>query len=105
MSAPSREDCAAFGLRGEPTLLTGGEGLAYTVDDVVMKRVIDVEEANWTQALLHRIDPEGYRVADPIATVDAQWVHDGWVASQFIDDLRPAAPAWAEIIDAGLRFG
>ena len=28
----------------------------------------------------------------------------GLFPQQFIDDLRPAAPAWAVIIDAGLRF-
>lgn len=37
-------------------------------------------------------------------TADGRWVHQGWSASRFVEGLRPAAPSWKTIIDAGLRF-
>jgi uncharacterized protein (TIGR02569 family) len=104
IDVPSGNVIAAFGLRGEPTLLAGGEGVAFRVEDVVVKRVIDVQEAGWTQALLHRVEPDGFGIAEPVAADDGGWVHDGWVASRFVDGLRPASPAWTNIIDGGLRF-
>jgi hypothetical protein len=32
-------------------------------------------------------------------------VQQGWSASQFVSGLRPAAPAWLDIAEVGLRFG
>jgi uncharacterized protein (TIGR02569 family) len=85
--------------------LDGGEGLAVRVGDVVLKPVHDEAEAAWTQSLLDRVVLEGVRIAPPVATDAGVWVHDGWAASRFVSDLRPAAPDWARVADAGLRFG
>lgn len=101
---PDADALAAFGVDGPPVLLAGGEGLSFHVADVVVKRVGDVSESEWTQALLSRVEPNAFRIADPVATAEGRWVHDGWMASRFVDGLRPLAPAWTEIIDAGLRF-
>ena len=95
----------AFGLRGEPVGLVGGEGLAFRVGGVVLKRVHDVAEAEWTQSMLAAIDEDGFRVAAPIRAAGGLWVHDRWAASRFIAGLRPAAPRWHEIVACGLRFG
>ena len=103
-SPPPAEVLAAFGLRGQPRLLAGGEGVAFRVQDVVLKRTIDAGEAEWTQALLHRVDPQGFRIAEPVPANDGRWVYDGWSACRFVADLRPAAPDWPAITDAGLRF-
>ena len=48
---------------------------------------------------------DGVRIASPISADQGGWVHDGWVASRFVPALRPAAPDWATVVDAGLRFG
>src|SRR4051812_43101220 len=104
-AAPSRSVIAAFGVRDEPVALTGGEGLAFRVGDVVLKRVHDVAEAEWTQSTLAGIDQDGFRVATPVRAASGLWVHDRWAASEFVPDLRPAAPHWEDIIECGLRFG
>ena len=103
-SPPSEAVLAAFGLRGQPRLLAGGEGVVFRVEQVVLKRVVDAGEAEWTQAVLRRVEPDGFRIAEPVAAKDGRFVHDGWSASRFIADLRPAAPAWTAVADAGLRF-
>lgn len=102
--APSRSVRAAFGIAGEPIALAGGERGAYRVGEVVLKWSQDTDEAGWIQALLSRIEPDGCRVARPVATIEGKWLHEGWSASPFVHGLRPAAPSWEEITDAGLRF-
>src|SRR4051812_38717572 len=46
---PSRPVLAAFGAHEEPDALAGGEGLAFRAGTLVLKRVHDVGEAQWTQ--------------------------------------------------------
>jgi uncharacterized protein (TIGR02569 family) len=101
---PGQDVVDAFGLEGVPVLLPGGQGDAFRVGDVVVKRAVDAAEAEWTQDLLLRIEQRGFRSADPVATVDGGWTHDGWLAHRFIPDLRPAAPDWDRVAAAGLLF-
>jgi len=72
---------------------------------LVLKRVECAEEATWAQEVLSRIEPDGFRVATPVRAASGAWVHEGWIAHRFIEGLRPLAPAWDEIIAAGLAFG
>ncbi len=102
---PPRRVLERFGLRGEATPLAGGEGVTFRVGEGVVKRVHDVDEAEWTQALLASIAQDGFRVAEPIVATDGSWTVDGWSGSCWLPDLRPLAPAWDAVIDAGLRFG
>jgi uncharacterized protein (TIGR02569 family) len=95
----------AFGADHEPVPLVGGEGVTFRAGEIVIKRVHDVAEAEWVQTLLAGIDPDGFRVPAPVPTAVGDWVHEGWSASRFIADLRPAAPRWEEIARWGLRFG
>lgn len=94
----------AFGLRGPVRHLAGGQGAAFAVDDVVLKRADDVAEARFVQALAARLRPSGYRLAEPIPTDDGRWVHEGWVANRWLEGLRPAAPDWSLIIGVGEAF-
>src|SRR4051812_26199290 len=102
---PSRSILSAFGAHEEPDALEGGEGLTFRAGSVVLKRVHDVGEAEWTQTTLARIDQDGFRVPTPIPATTGQWVHDRWSASEFVPGLRPAAPRWDDIVAWGLRFG
>ena len=102
--APSRSVLRGFGIEGDPIALAGGEGLTCRVGEVVLKRIHDTDEAEWIQALLSRIEPDGYRIARPVSTGEGTWLHEGWSASRFVHGLRPAAPSWEEIGAAGLRF-
>jgi uncharacterized protein (TIGR02569 family) len=104
-SQPSREVLAAFGATpGDPSPMPGGEGLSFRAGDLVVKQVHDEVEAEWVQGLLARTPQRGFRVPEPIPTTDGRWVHRGWSASRYVEDLRPAAPSWTLIVDAGLRF-
>ena len=94
----------AFGSKGEPVPLDGGEGLTFRVGDLVVKRVHDESEAAWTQQLMSQVRQEGFRIPEPVPAVDGLWVHEGWTASRFVEGLRRAAPDWAFIVDAGLCF-
>lgn len=71
----------------------------------MFKRVHDVREAEWIQATLSVTDQDGFRVPTPLLTTAGRWLHDRWSASEFVPDLRPAAPRWDYIIECGLRFG
>lgn len=103
-AAPSREVLDGFGAGGHPIPLDGGQGVTFRVDGLVLKRVHDVSEAAWTQALLSRVVQDGFRIPRPVPAVDGRWVHRGWSASRFVEGLRRAAPSWDEIAAAGLRF-
>jgi uncharacterized protein (TIGR02569 family) len=105
MLAPSSAVLNAFGIGGNPVALPGGEGMSFRVDDFVVKRVHDANEAEWTQDLLSRTEQDGFRVPDPIQTADGHWVHDRWSASRFVPGLRSAVPLWNDIASAGLIFG
>jgi uncharacterized protein (TIGR02569 family) len=104
MTTPPPDVLEAFGSRGVPVALPGGEGLTFRVNNIVLKQVHDTAEAEWTQALLSKTAPDGFRIAEPIPAVDQRWVYAGWSASRFIDGLGPRALAWDAIADAGLRF-
>ena len=96
---------AGFGLEGEPQPLPGGEGMTVRVGGAVLKLVHDVDEAAWTQELLASVDPDAFRTPEPIASpASGVWVIDGWVASTWLDGLRPAAPDWERIMAAGDAF-
>jgi len=104
MSAPSTAVLDAFGVGGAARRLGGGQGGAYLVDDIVVKRVDDPAETDWTCQLLSRLEPDGFRVSEPVSTTDRQWVYDGWAATRFITGLRSIVPRWGDVIAAGLRF-
>ncbi len=95
----------AFGLDGPSELLPGGVSGAHRVGDTVVKPVADAAEAGWVQRTFAGLDPDddvGW--ARPCAATDDRWVVDGWIANEFVVGLRPLAPDWPAIVDAGRRF-
>ncbi len=103
-TSPTAAVLDAFGVHGPARKLDGGQGAAYLVDDIVVKRVDDAAETAWTSDLLTRIRPDGFRITEPVPATDGAWVHDGWAASTYIPGLRSLAPRWDDVIAAGLRF-
>lgn len=101
---PSDEVLGAFGVDAPVQALPGGQGSAWHAGGVVLKPVDDPAEAAWTSELLSRVEPDGFRLGEPVVTGDGRWVHDGWAAWRFVPDLRPLGPRWHDVIDAGLRF-
>lgn len=94
----------AFGVSGPVQRLDGGAGSSFAVGDAVLKPAGDDDEAGWVQELTAQLVPDGFRIAPPIRASDGSWTSDGWVASERIAGLRPAAPDWGAVIEAGHRF-
>lgn len=105
LSAQVRE---AFQLGGSvPQPLEGGDETSLLVGDVVVKKVLDPDVGRWLQGLSDRIRSKGglgFRLPRPIPATDGGWIHDGWVASEFIPDLRSLAHDPAEVIRVGRLF-
>jgi hypothetical protein len=92
----------AFGLEGEPTVLTGGMAPVYRYGDVVLKETRHVEEDTYIAEVMAavEVDEARVRVARPVAA-DGQWVVGGWTGWRVVagEHRRGGAP-WASALDA-----
>jgi uncharacterized protein (TIGR02569 family) len=100
----------AFGLSGEPALLEGGQGVAFRVGDVVLKReqgraqgTGESAEDEWRAALYERIVQDGFRVPRPIRSADGRVVVDGWVAFEWLHGEH-SLDRWDDVLAACDRF-
>jgi uncharacterized protein (TIGR02569 family) len=119
---------AAFGARGDPVSLPGGEGTSWRAGEIVLKPAGDPRVARWTAGLYRdlalsdpsdpsaplaaRRDP-GFRVPRPLRTATGDWVAGdpaagGWVAWQWLPG-EPAvwagvSPYWPRLIAASRAF-
>jgi len=99
---PTPAACAAFGASGEPKPLSGGEGRAWRVGDLVLKPCSDPDEWTWLATVLPTIPQDGFRLALPIPAHDGSWVADGWCAQPLVPGQH--AERWADVIATGCRF-
>jgi uncharacterized protein (TIGR02569 family) len=112
--------CADFGVLDAPVALTGGQGGAWRVGRLVLKRVgrdpVIAEQQRWLGTALDGwpVAPghgggtwptvaSTVRVAVPVAAANGTWVVGGWAATTFLDG-QPAGWDWAAVLDAGRRF-
>jgi hypothetical protein len=96
---------AAFGLRGDGEHLPGGVTGVVRFGGLVAKQVSDASEAEWEQCTLATLPmPADVRWPRPVAASDGRWVVDGWIASEFVNGLRPVAPDWPAVIELADRF-
>lgn len=96
---------AAFGLRGQPQPLAGGQRTAWRFGDVVLKP-LDTEPASleWLERLLERLDGrDDFRVAPPRRSLAGELVVGGWTAWRF-ESGQPRQAHWPEIIRLARRF-
>ena len=103
----------AFGLHGEPQRLEGGQGLAFRVGDVVVKRVPshgllmqathDPEEDDWRADVYERIVCDGFRVPRPVRALDGRVTVDGWVAFEYLVGEH-SFERWDDVLDVCDRF-
>jgi uncharacterized protein (TIGR02569 family) len=99
---PTRASRTAFGVDGDPVPLSGGEGRAWRVGDLVLKPTDDPAEWAWLGEVLPTIRTDGFRLAPPVRARDGSWVVDGWCAQPFVAGEH--AERWADVISAGERF-
>ena len=104
VDGPARYVREAFGARGDAWPLSGGQGIAWAVGDLVLKPDADVRQQEWHGTMLNPLRRCGFRLADAVATRNGRWVCDGWSATRAVEGEEPshhASPRWAEIIEAG----
>jgi uncharacterized protein (TIGR02569 family) len=95
---------AAFGARGEPTPIEGGQGTSWRAGDLVLKPVDAAEEVlEWHAALLEDLVLDDVRVARPRRTRDGALLHDGWSAAEHMEGAHEPG-RWQEVIAAGRRL-
>lgn len=104
MDGPPRHVREAFGARGDAWPLSGGQGTAWAVGDLILKPDADLRQQEWHGTMLIPLRRCGFRLADAVATRDGRWLCDGWSATRAVEREEPshqASPRWAEIIEAG----
>jgi uncharacterized protein (TIGR02569 family) len=101
---------AAFGLSGDVVALAGGQGDAFRVGRVVLKRgrvpaqgTRDPTEDEWRAALYERIVPDRFRVPIPVRTVDGRVAVDGWVAFEWLPGEH-SLERWDDVLAVCDRF-
>lgn len=100
---------AAYGVAGSARLLEGGQGSSVRVDGIVLKPGADPVEQAWVAEVTTRVVPDGFRLPQPVTTVDGRLVVDGWSACTWIpgdpvDDDEQAAAPWLAVLEAGRAF-
>ena len=104
--APSPRVLAAFGARGEPEPLAGGEGTSWRAGDVVLKPLqhsASVEELEFHADLFDSIETDGFRVPRQRRSFDGALVVEGWTAAEYLEG-RHEERRWAEIVALGERL-
>jgi hypothetical protein len=97
-----------FDLRAEPDQLPGGSQPTFRVGHAVLKRVKETSLENnhspqlmqWIADFTPRLGSRGFRLPQPIATVNGRWMTDtGWTAWTFLDGRHATAADVPACID------
>ncbi|WP_424210702.1 aminoglycoside phosphotransferase [Streptomyces sp. BI20] len=93
----------AFGARGRPEPLPGGQGTSVRVGDLVFKpTAAGPAEAEWFAALHERLAGHpGFRVPAPARAPDGRALVAGWTAAAHLPGEPGPRGRWAEVIRAG----
>lgn len=87
----------------DPVRLTGGQGLSFSADSLVLKPAGDAALAVWLAEVLEQVHVHGVRVIRPVRARSGQWVVDGWSAWRWLEgEHRPGA--WDEVLEVSGRF-
>jgi uncharacterized protein (TIGR02569 family) len=93
----------AFGLRGAPAPLAGGQGRSWRVGRAVLKPVdVVAAELDWQAELFGRISGDGFRIARPILARGGATSAGGWHAQEMLPGRH--MHRWADIVEVGMRF-
>ncbi|MCM3626124.1 fructosamine kinase family protein [Paenibacillus glycanilyticus] len=79
----SEEVLHSFHLSGDIVPLSGGQNTSVRVGDAVLKPVDDVRHTEWLLHILHKINPQGYRLSKPVRSVDGSFVCQGWACAHY----------------------
>ena len=102
VTGPPQSVLLAFGLRGTPVRLVGGQGTSWRVRDVVLKPLADPVFQEWLATEVAEIPQRGFRLPAVRQAVDGAWVVEGWAAhSAMVGSTSAGSHAdWRAIITA-----
>lgn len=85
LNPPTKETARHFGSLEKPKLLRGGQGTSYRSGTIMLKPADSIERAVWMANIFVNL-PESneVRFARPKKSLGGEWVHDGYVAWDFL---------------------
>ncbi|MCZ4095272.1 MULTISPECIES: phosphotransferase [Streptomyces] len=103
---PSASVLEAFGVRGSPVQLAGGQGRSVLVGGFVFKPAEGPEdETEWAASLLEGLAAgSGFRVPRPLRAADGRSVVDGWTAGEFLTGEPGPRGHWDGVLSVGRSF-
>jgi hypothetical protein len=103
---PSLGVLQAFGLRGEPSQLPGGQGTTWRVADVVLKPRSDPVVQAWLGTELATVDQIGFVLPAVVRAADGRWVVDGRGATTLLpgSSSETLVIDWLKLLAAGRAF-
>ncbi|MEU8678705.1 aminoglycoside phosphotransferase [Streptomyces sp. NPDC048560] len=105
-AVPPRYVLDAFGVKGTPVPLAGGQGRSALVGGFVFKPAEGAEEeAEWAASLFEELAPgSGFRVPLPLRAADGRSLVDGWTAGEFLTGEPGPQGHWTGVLGAGRAF-
>ena len=100
---PSPEVLEAFGARGVPETLGGGQGLSVRAGEVVLKPAEDSEETRWLAEFYLALKPDGFRLPRPRRAHDGAFVFQSWQAWDYLEGKHEGG-RWEEVLEVCERF-
>jgi uncharacterized protein (TIGR02569 family) len=96
----------AFGVKGSPVPLIGGQGRSVLVGEFVFKPAEgSADEVEWAASLFESLVPDdGFRLPRQLRATDGRSVVDGWTASQFLAGEPGPREHWVGVLRAGRAF-
>jgi hypothetical protein len=101
---PPLDIIAQFHAAAEPQPLPGGQGAAFRLGDIVLKRCDDPDQTEWLFRVLESVDECGFRIARPIRARTGSFVVDGWCAMRWLAGEPSLENRWHDAIDALQAF-
>lgn len=103
---PPRSVLDAFGVRGIPEPLNGGQGRSVRVGGAVLKPAERTEgESEWAASVFERLPlGAGFRVPRPLRSAEGDAVVEGWTAAEFIDGRPGPGRQWPGVVAVGRAF-
>jgi uncharacterized protein (TIGR02569 family) len=103
-STPPLDVLEAFGVHEEPVPLSGGQGFAWRVGDLVIKPAdLAPDELAWQADVLPTVDASDVRLSFPQRAIGGELVVDGWTAWPYLPGEHRHG-RWLDIIAVGDGF-
>ncbi|MFD3649050.1 phosphotransferase [Streptomyces cyaneofuscatus] len=106
VTLPPRSVLDAFGVRGIPEPLTGGQGRSVRVGGAVLKPAEGADgESEWAASVFERLPRgAGFRVPRPLRSAGGGAVVEGWTAAEFTEGRPGPSRQWPGVVATGRAF-